>query len=395
MEKNRNTSYFEGCGREGPINCIFLTEFHHTAGPKITCQVPEDYIPKDTFEAVSVYIIPKAQLQRSTLTITVWSLKILGFPVRIDNKKYARNAFYFNLCFVFDSWARTVQYEPLVKKLSEYLTAMEVESNFLSQQEQNSSYRTRLVSMLKQVLHDLNNHKMCTLSEGTMTTHLKVVRVCSDPSPVLDHQVPVFLETHDMFRSEQWDLTTQQVLPYIDGMNHVAKIASEADVENNLVKSCLQNLVYYGLVSMVPIFQYSNMYTVTPKLRRLAIDKRLQDECLRTVAKTGRQMPSVRDVFRMYTGMTHGTTVRDLCLRFDPSALHIDERRLVQFGVLEGLIRRIQRFPVVVTECPTGPLQTHFTGLHSVDELCCLIGLKTRHLLDQVERDSNTVFIWK
>lgn len=54
-------------------------------------------------------------------------------------------------------------------------------------------------------------------------------------------------------------------------------------------------------------------------------------------------MPSVRDVFRMYAGMTHGTTVRDLCLRFDPSALHIDERRLVQFGVLEGLIRRIQR----------------------------------------------------
>ena len=31
--------YFEGCGREGPIKCIFLTEFHHTAGPKITCQV--------------------------------------------------------------------------------------------------------------------------------------------------------------------------------------------------------------------------------------------------------------------------------------------------------------------------------------------------------------------
>lgn len=40
----------------------------------------------------------------------------------------------------------------------------------------------------------------------------------------------------------QTDLNSQ-VLPYIDGLNHVAKIASEADVENNLVKSCLQNLV--------------------------------------------------------------------------------------------------------------------------------------------------------
>jgi hypothetical protein len=31
--------YFEGCGREGPIRCIFLCEFHPVAGPRITCQV--------------------------------------------------------------------------------------------------------------------------------------------------------------------------------------------------------------------------------------------------------------------------------------------------------------------------------------------------------------------
>ncbi|XP_046679969.1 GATOR complex protein NPRL2 isoform X1 [Homalodisca vitripennis] len=393
MEKN--SRYFEGCGREGPINCIFLTEFHHTAGPKITCQVPEDVIAKDKFEAVSVYIIPKAQLQRSTLTITVRDLKILGFPVRIDNKKYARNAFYFNLCFVFDVWARTVQYEPLVKKLSDYLTAMEMESNFLSQQEQNSKNRECLVTLLYQVLHDLNSYKMCTLSGGTMTTHLKVVRVCSDPIQVLDHHVPVFLETNALFRSDQWDLTTQQVLPYIDGTNHVAKIASEADVENNLVKSCLQNLVYYGLVSMVPIFQYSNMYTATPKLRRLALDKRLHEECLRSVAKSGRQLPYLRDVFRLYASMTHGVTMSDLCARYNLAQLHVDERKLVQFGVLEGLIRRVERFPVLVTESCQGPLHPHFTGLHSVDELCCVLGLKAQNLLDQVDRDPAAVFIWK
>lgn len=34
-----DTRYFEGCGHEGPIRCIFLCEFHPVAGPKITCQV--------------------------------------------------------------------------------------------------------------------------------------------------------------------------------------------------------------------------------------------------------------------------------------------------------------------------------------------------------------------
>lgn len=29
----------EGCGLEGSLRCIFLCEFHPTAGPKITCQV--------------------------------------------------------------------------------------------------------------------------------------------------------------------------------------------------------------------------------------------------------------------------------------------------------------------------------------------------------------------
>lgn len=33
------SQFYEGCGREGPIRCIFLSEFHPIAGPKITCQV--------------------------------------------------------------------------------------------------------------------------------------------------------------------------------------------------------------------------------------------------------------------------------------------------------------------------------------------------------------------
>lgn len=55
---------------------------------------------------------------------TLLGCKILGFPIRIDNKKYARNAFYFNLCFVCDALARSVQFEPVVKKLSDHLVRL-------------------------------------------------------------------------------------------------------------------------------------------------------------------------------------------------------------------------------------------------------------------------------
>jgi len=60
----------------------------------------------------------------SVLFSNVLGYKITGFPVSIYDSKYARNAYYFNLCFVCDAWARTVQYEPVVKKLSEYLVSI-------------------------------------------------------------------------------------------------------------------------------------------------------------------------------------------------------------------------------------------------------------------------------
>lgn len=41
---------------------------------------------------------------------------------------------------------------------------MEVESNFLSLQDESETEKKRLCSMLTQVLLDLNRQKMCTLS---------------------------------------------------------------------------------------------------------------------------------------------------------------------------------------------------------------------------------------
>ncbi|KAJ8970102.1 hypothetical protein NQ314_001392 [Rhamnusium bicolor] len=348
--------------------------------------VPDNYISKELFDSISVYIITKAELQRSTITVTLQHYKILGFPVRIDDKKYARNAFHFNLCFVCDSDARTVQYESVVTKFSDYLMAMEMESNFLSGGKAN----TKLKPILKQVLEELNTKGECALTEGPTATHLKVCRIRCDPSPVMDHQVPVFIKE---LPEQQWDLTTQQVTPYIDGFNHVARIAALSDVENNLVKACVQNLVYYGVVALVPLFQYGNVYCTTPKLKMLAQDLELQRKCLHYVAKTQRQLPTLRDVFRIYSAMTRGTTMRDLCIRFNPPNLRINERKLVQFGVLEEIIRRVHKYPVILSD--HSDLQKSLSGSSSLDEICCATGVTTQHLEDQLERDHNVVLLWK
>lgn len=115
--------------------------------------------------------------------------------------------------------------------------------------------------------------------------------------------------------------------------------------------------------------------------------------CLRYVAISHRQLPTLKSVFRMYAAMARGTTVKDLCLRFNPANLKINERKLVQFGVLEEFIRRVHKYPVVLGD--STDLQKSFSGAQSLDEICCSTGVATQQLEDQLERDHNVVLLWK
>jgi len=98
-------------------------QFHSTIGTQIILQSPANFISKELFDKTSNYVIPKVQLQRCYISISLNDLKILGYPIRIDDKKYERNAFYFNLCFIFDPNTRTFGYEHLIRKCTEYLVS--------------------------------------------------------------------------------------------------------------------------------------------------------------------------------------------------------------------------------------------------------------------------------
>ena len=73
-----------------------------------------------------------------------------------------------------------------------------------------------------------------------------------------------------------WDLTTQRVIPFIDGVRHVKKIAVESGVDTALVRQCIQQLVYYRCVVMIDIFQYTNMYVCTENIVSLLDGKRVE-----------------------------------------------------------------------------------------------------------------------
>ncbi|RXM95665.1 Nitrogen permease regulator 2-like protein [Acipenser ruthenus] len=259
-----------GMGSNSRIECIFFSEFHPTLGPKITYQVPEEYISRELFDTVQVYIITKPELQNKLITVTAMEKKLIGCPVCIEHKKYSRNALLFNLGFVCDARAKTCALEPIVKKLSGYLTTLELESGFIS----NEESKQKLVPIMSTLLEELNAKGECTL----------------------------------------------------------------------------------------PI---------------------------------GQKRASLRDVFQLYCGLSPGTTVRDLCSRYAQQLHRVDERKLIQFGLMKGFIRRLQKYPVKATRGDRSRPPRLYTGCHSYDEICCKTGMSYRELDERLENDPNIIVCWK
>lgn len=267
-----------------------------------------------------------------------------------------------------------------------------MEYSFLSKEE----FRPRIQLMLNKIISDLNESRQSTITEEETTVHLKIARIADDPCEVTDYQVPILKPEFENVQLESWDLTTQQVLPYINSVNHVAKIALIADVENALVKSCIQNLVYYNVVELLPLFKYSNIYMCTRNLQKLARNQAFADECLNFVAlKSDQPLPNMYFVFQFFSQMAHGVTLNTLCIRLSPRTNNINERKLVEFGLRHSLIRGINKYPIFTGSIPGNARQRLYNGLLHFDEICCLTNLSPQKLEELIDADTNVTVIMK
>ena len=61
---------------------------------------------------------------------------MLGFPVSLEDSKYERNRFTFNVCFVLDEYESHLSWEKVVQKTALFFQCMEEENGILSAEEQ-------------------------------------------------------------------------------------------------------------------------------------------------------------------------------------------------------------------------------------------------------------------
>ncbi|KAI0273349.1 nitrogen permease regulator 2-domain-containing protein [Gloeopeniophorella convolvens] len=305
------------------------------------------------FDDVSRYIIAQSPLCGRLVTCTAGRCKILGFPVELQGN-YERNYFRFNVCFVFDASADLSCYEPVVRKVNRVLTSCEEESSFLS----SSETSFKVYAILEQLYEDLNSYSETSIAiDNFNSIELKIFPFYPNPPPVNDWMVPVALVNFDKIIEPNWDLTMAKVCQYIDGSNHVARIANLAGCDIVLTRQAISHLLYYQVIMTIDIFQYSNMYTLRKSIQWLADEAHVKEECGAYVSKEGRAVPDWPKLLHLYSRMRPGKTVFEWMQDHDVRSLGIDVRRFASFGVIKGFLRRVHRWPILLVDEPPQPGQ--------------------------------------
>ncbi|KAJ7685309.1 nitrogen permease regulator 2-domain-containing protein [Mycena polygramma] len=300
------------------------------------------------FDDISKYIIPQSQLCGRLVTCSTKRHRIIGFPVELKGK-YQRNYLRYNLCFVFERGADLSCYEPIVRKVSRVLTACEEESEFLS----SPNTSPAIHAILEQLYEDLNSYSETSIPIDRFNSiELKIFPFYPNPPPVKDWMVPLALINLTKRIEDNWDLTMVKVCRYIDGVNHVSRIAHLADCDLALTRLAISHLLYYQVIMTIDIFQYSNMYTLRKCVQNLAVEADVKEECGPYVTKPGCEIPDWPKLLHLYSRLKPGKTVLDWMETYEIHELGIDVRRFTSFGVIKGFLRRVHRWPVLLPVVP-------------------------------------------
>ncbi|EIN07227.1 nitrogen permease regulator 2 [Punctularia strigosozonata HHB-11173 SS5] len=360
------------------IQSVFYAVFDVRQGPKVVYQLGVSPLKRSTstsatrmlfnFDDIKKYVIPPSPLCGRLVICTTRRHKIIGFPVELKGS-YARNYFRYNLCFVFDRTADLSCYEPIVRKVSRVLTSCEEESAFLSSSPES------IYGLLEQLYEDLNSYSETSIPIDQFNSiELKIFPFYPNPPTVRDWAVPIALIDLRKRQQPNWDLTVVKVCQYIDGVNHVKRIADLADCDLDLARQAISHLLYYQVVMMIDVFQYSNMYTLRKSVQWLADEAHVHNECGPYVTKPGREVPDWPKLLRLYSRLKPGKTVAEWMQEQDIQSLGIDVRRFTSFGVIKGFLHRVHRWPILLAALPRPPnsrqLLPLLDGEHHTDELC-------------------------
>lgn len=348
------------------------------------------------FSTIAQFLIPRQSLCGNLISLSpppltqqTPSTLILSHPVCLTSSHYPRNEFIFNFALVLGdpSSIDVPSYKSVVKKLAHLMCSLEEQSHFLSDDDSPSN-TGKIYSLCEMLMEDLNNYCECMIPIDELNTlNIKLFPTLPNPASVKPWHVPLFTVRIDTMIDENWDLTMLRIIPFINGINSVKRIATLADADLKLTKKCIKHFLYYGCVLLLDIFSFNNIYAVTAEFAHMiAKDTEMQKECARYVNMAfapGGQEEAIVDgsaserrtsgltstttglqddeiwpltgkgdaidgvgIVQLFACLRQGLTVREWYARNANMLANIDMRRFITFGVIKGFLYRVHRYAI-------------------------------------------------
>lgn len=222
-------------------------------------------------------------------------------------------------------------------------------------------------------MEDLNSYAEAMIPlDGLNTLNIKLFPTLPSPPKIKAWHVPLFLVRIETLLDPTWDLTIQRVIPFINGVNSVARIARLADADLKLTRKAVRHLVYYGCVMLLDIFSFNGIYAPTSEFNgMIGRDEGMQRECARyvnlkfservveeavvearveeedvwPVMRNGAAVDGV-GIVQLFANLSQGRTVREWMGLNADMLVNIDVRRLITFGVIKGFLYRVHRYAI-------------------------------------------------
>ena len=347
------------------LEAIFYARFHLERGPSVVHQYPHDAVAHSntdpallSFGDVRAYVIPPYGLCNRPFSIVSRGHQVLGFPVSLEDPKYDRNRFTFNVCFVLAEKEDPEPWLQIVAKTAAFFSSIEEEDGLLRAEEHlaglkwagEESYPASEVgvvyNLLKTVFTDLNAYQeTCTRLADTHVLNLRL-DLSRPPAPkVHGWDVPLLIRSLPSEHDWTYDPTLERMLPHIDGVRCVKHISEVADVELKLVKRAVGELVHHHRVILLDLFNFAAIYAPTADLEWLINDEEMLDECCNYVRTDATiSIPTHNQLVSLYTAFMPGLPLQDFVLSHQAELRNIDIRRLMTYGVIKGFLRRIQKY---------------------------------------------------
>lgn len=386
------------------LKSIFYARFHPERGPDVLHQYPAGSISRSSsapgglssstssslalvpFPSISAYVIPPHELSNRSLAICAQGFRVLGFPISIEGEGYERNRFVFNVCFVLGEGEQDDSvrcWEVVVRKMARFMRGLEVEGagGVLRQEERDVDERVErgeeeteeglLGWILREVFEQFNAYAECCVRvSASQVLNMRLERnrgqLALRPRKIKAWDVPLLIRALPDPDGWTWDLVLEKVHPFIDGINHVKRIAQLADVELGLVRKAVRELVLHERVMILDVFHFQAVYALTADFALFVGNADVVDECKEYVAidpkegmfasvldkeileEAAGSPPERTTILDLYSILKPGLSTADFCLAHQDQLANIDIRRFITFGVIKGFLKRMHKYALAL-----------------------------------------------